>query len=329
MSTDLPTAGTGQAAPARLTPQRIRSVVRRVCRENGLSPVGSELIKFTVSAVVRLPMAGAVVRIAGSVPARRRVPAVLVAARWFAEHDVPAVRLLPGLEQPLEVEGQLVTVWQDAFDGCDVDPTPGDLAGILRGIHALPSPPPDSMAGWSVMSKIRHRIAEADAIDPADLEFLSSLTDRAERELADLDGREHLLDRGVVHGDAHVGNLIPTRAGAVICDFDSTGIGPQEWDLVPAAVGALRFAHGLEAHRELAEAYGLDVTCWSGFPVLRTVRELQLVTSVLPVLGANPALRPQWEHRLATLRGGDTQAFWMPYSAGPVARPSHPSSFHP
>jgi hypothetical protein len=329
MSTDLPTVSAEQAPPVRLTPQRIRSVVRRVCRENGLSPVGSELIKFTVSAVVRLPMAGAVLRIAGSQPARRRVPAVLVAARWFTEHDLPAVRLLPGLDQPLEAEGQLITVWQDASDGCDVEPTPADLAQILRGIHALPSPPPDTMADWSVMSKIRHRIAEADAIDPADLEFLSALTDSAEQDLADLDGREHLLDRGVVHGDAHVGNLISTRAGAVICDFDSTGIGPREWDLVPAAVGALRFAHGLRAHRELSEVYGLDVTCWSGFPALRTVRELQLVTSVLPVLGANPALRPQWEHRLATLRSGDPQTLWTPYSAGPVAHPSHPSSFHP
>jgi hypothetical protein len=47
--------------------------------------------------------------------------------------------------------------------------------------------------------------------------------------------------------------------------------------------------------------------------VLRRLRELQLVTSVLPVLDANPALRPQWRLRLDSLRDGDDGVRWSPY----------------
>jgi hypothetical protein len=39
-----------------------------------------------------------------------------------------------------------------------------------------------------------------------------------------------------------------------------------------------------------------------------------MVISVLPLLGANPALRPQWDHRLATLDQPDADRPWTPYA---------------
>ncbi|MGW5440749.1 hypothetical protein [Nocardia asteroides] len=46
-------------------------------------------------------------------------------------------------------------------------------------------------------------------------------------------------------------------------------------------------------HQQVVDTYGIDVTTWSGFPILRRLREFQLVTSVLPVLSANPSLYKQ------------------------------------
>jgi hypothetical protein len=100
----------------------------------------------------------------------------------------------------------------------------------------------------------------------------------------------------------------------LICDFDSAAIGPREWDLTPMAVGSLRLNRPPNEQRDFADAYGLDVTTWDGFPILRRLRELQLVTSVLPALNANPALRPQWEHRLTSLRDRDLGVRWVPYA---------------
>ena len=119
---------------------------------------------------------------------------------------------------------------------------------------------------------------------------------------------------GVIHGDAHLGNLIPTPAGPVLCDFDSTGSAPVNGTSPPPRSEPLRFDYGPSVHDELSAAYGVDVTTWPGFPILRRIRELQLVTSVLPLLAANPALRPQWEHRLATLTHADPEAPWTPYA---------------
>jgi hypothetical protein len=274
------------------------------------------MLKFTNNAVVALPAAGAVLRIAGSAGVRSRVPAVVAVARWLEDLRLPAVRLLPGLPQPLEVEGHLVTVWRA------VEPASGasgpaaaieDLARILRELHAVEAAPPSAVGPWDLTGVLRSRLAEAPGLSVGDAEFLARELAAVEAGLAALADVEPLLPSGVLHGDAFLGNLVPSPAGGQLCDFDGVAEGPREWDLVPVAVGALRFDYGDDLHRRFVHAYGVDVTAWPGFPVLRRLRELQLVTSVLPALEANPALRPQWRLRLDSLRHGDDGVRWSPY----------------
>lgn len=100
----------------------------------------------------------------------------------------------------------------------------------------------------------------------------------------------------------------------MLCDFDSTCKGPRELDLIPAAVGRLRFRYPVDYHGQLAASYGLGITTWSGFAVFRRIRELQLVCSVLPALRSSPRTRDQWRHRFETFRAGDLDAVWTTYT---------------
>lgn len=297
-----------------LTEARLASVIDDVAARLRLDAAGARRLKFTNNAVVALPRAGVLLRVAGSSVARQRIVGVLAAARWFAEAGIPAVRLVGGLEQPVVVNGgDLVTVWE-LVPSRAPDPTPEDLARILTALHGLPGTR-DGVPRWEVSEIIERRLRLADELDDDTRAFLDHELAAVQQELAALSGVQPLIPPGVVHGDAHLGNLVRGRQGVLICDFDSTSIGPREWDLVPGAVGALRFGDPDRVHERLVGAYGVDVTTWPGFPALRRLRELQLVTSVLPVLEANPALRPQWEYRLATFRRRDEAARWTRYSA--------------
>lgn len=291
-----------------LTHDRLHSLLVSVCEQAGVGAGGAELIKFTNNAVFRLRRAPVVVRIAGSSAARSRVRTVVRVARWLADHDFPAVRLLPGFERPLQVEGHLVTLWKHIPE---VGPRPGggDLAVLLRRLHRLPDPPPD-LPEWAPMAEVRRRLDEPEDLSAADLAFLLDECDEIEQRLAALD---YVLPAGIIHGDVFMGNLIAGPSGPVLCDFDSTGIGPREWDLAPMAVGRLRMDYSADEHTPLAQGYGFDVTGWRGFPVLRRLRELKLVTSVLPVLRSNPAVRPQWEHRMRSFKARDQTVRWQPY----------------
>jgi hypothetical protein len=296
----------------RLTHARLVEVVDEAARQLGFDTTGATRTKFTNNAVMLLPASRAVLRIPGSAVMRARVPAVLRAAQWYADHDIPAVRLWPDLPQPLQIGPHLVTVWQQITPG-GPEPHPADLGAILRAIHTAEGPTPD-LPAWRITDGIRRRLAHADTIDDETRAYLTEELEHVGASVAALRDLPPLIPPGVVHGDAHMGNLIPSPDGPVICDFDATSIGPREWDLTPAAVGSLRFSYPVDPHRALVDAYGLDVTAWPGFPALRRLRELQLVTSVLPALSINPALRPQWRHRLDTFRTDDYDAKWTPYA---------------
>ncbi|WP_203756760.1 phosphotransferase, partial [Actinoplanes cyaneus] len=163
---------------------------------------------------------------------------------------------------------------------------------------------------WEPMGEIRSRLDEPDGVDIRDLAYMQAECDRLEEALANL---TYELPPGPIHGDAFMGNLISGIDGPAICDFDSSCDGPREWDLVPVAVGKLRFDYAGDDYGALVGHYGFDVIAWPGFPVLRRLRELKLVTSIVPVLASRPVLQPQWRRRLETYRSRDETARWSTY----------------
>lgn len=136
--------------------------------------------------------------------------------------------------------------------------------------------------------------------------LLNDRCDALERQVA---GATWQLPTGVIHGDAHVGNLLAGR----LCDFDSLSVGPREWDLVPLVHSATRFGDPRAPYEEFAAAYGFDLSTSPSWPLLREVRELQLVTSVLDKLPGRPEVAQTLGHRLRTYLKGDRSAVWQRY----------------
>lgn len=291
-----------------LNEARLRTVLAEVCAQAGLDPVGAELMKFTNNAAFRLASAPVVVRIAGSRAVRDKIDLIVQVARWFADAGVPAVRLVNGIDQPVRVGAHAATLWEYVPPE-GPQPSGSDLGRILRSIHALPAPAFE-LPIWNPVPKFRTRIDDAEGLSRSEREWLEVQCDEIADELAEVDFQ---LKKGVIHGDPFLGNVIPGRQGPVICDFDGVSYGPREWDLTPIAVGKLRMDYSVDAHAPLVQSYGYDVMNWKGFSTLRRLRELQLVTSVLPVLKSNPRIRQQWEHRFKTLRAGDESARWSTY----------------
>ncbi|CUU57715.1 Phosphotransferase enzyme family protein [Parafrankia irregularis] len=317
-----------ERSDGRFTAARSRQALHRVCASVGIDDRDAEPIKLTVNAVYRLPHAAAIVRIATSSAMHHRVEKVVQVAHWLADHGMPAVRLLPGVPAPVRVDDYVATIWCDVGAG-DADPrdanpvdagrgdaNPGAvrsahaLATILRRLHAL-EPPEPPLPSWDPLDDVRRRLDDAEGLAPRDRTFLEGLFSRVEEALGAV---RYELPRSVIHGDAHLGNLIRSASGEiVICDFDATCHGPAEWDLVPVALGPLRFGRPPAASAELARAYGFDVTAWDGFPALRAVRELKLVTSVVPMLASRPSAAAQFAVRLDSLRSGADHAVWALY----------------
>ncbi len=279
-----------------------------VCAEAGLDHRDATSLRCVTNAVFRLAHHPVVVRISLVPALQHRAGTVAVVGRWLADHGVPAVRLLDGIEQPVRVGGYVATLWHEV-PHTGPAPTGADLARLLRALHALP-PPRLPLPEWEPLGAVRARLDDADGVDPADRAILDRRFHEVQAALA---GLAYELPFGPIHGDAHLGNLIPGPDGPVLCDFDSTCYGPREWDLLTLAVGRLRFGYPPQDYRGLVDGYGFDVTRWAGFDVLRQARELKLVTVALPLLRSNPEVRAQFAVRMQTFRDGRQATRWAPF----------------
>lgn len=299
-----PRAGTDE----RHIRETLTPVLAAVCGQAGFDCSDATLIRYIGNAVFRLRRSPVVVRIVLAPALRHRVPKVVAVARWLAAHDLPAVRLVDGIEQPVEVDGHVATFWREV-PAVGPPPTGTDLARLLKRLHALPQPWFE-LPEWGPLAIVRGRLADADGIDDEVREFLVRQCETVEQALESL---EYVLPPGPIHGDAWLGNLIPGPDGPVLCDFDSACRGPREWDLTPMGVGQVRLGHPPQRYLDFAATYGFDVMSWSGFAVLRQVRELKMVAGALPVLGGNPLARAEFVRRLRALRDEEPDARWEPY----------------
>ena len=301
------------AKPARFDDAQLRRGLAAIAEAADFDPTGAQLIKVTNNAVWRLATTPTVVRLATTPALLHRTPTVIAAARWLAAHHVPAVRLTD-LPQPTTATDNTGFVWTattwHAETPTDAAPTGRDLGQLIRTVHSLP-PPADPLPAWKPLEDIRRRLTDAEALPDKDRAVLNRLIDELDRDLPHV---RYALPPGPIHGDAHLGNLIPTATDSVLlCDFDSAATGPREVDLVPTAVGRLRFRHPPQIQEDLVDAYGFDVTSWSGWPVLRRLRELKLATSTLPLLASQPAIAARWRQRMTSIRDGDERS-WQPHS---------------
>ena len=117
-------------AAAGFSSSAVLHVLHEACHQAGLSSDCAELLRLGENAIYRLAEDPVVVRIARSADRLPRVERELCVARWLATADIPAVRVIEDVEQPLLVDGRPISFWQSVTGG---DPAP----------HACGLGPPD------------------------------------------------------------------------------------------------------------------------------------------------------------------------------------------
>lgn len=292
------------------TPDIAETILRKACAVVGLEPDGVELLRVGDHAVYRVA-AGEVVARVGRNP--DRLPSVrreVSVAQWLADSGCPAVRLATDAEQPVVVDGHPVTFWEGLADG-ETYASTGEMGGLLRQLHSL-APPPVSLPPLRPFEKVEQRLQRA-VIPPATRSFLSGLEQRLAEEYERL---EFVLPGGHVHGDFNVGNVLQDAEGhAKVIDLDGFVSGPREWDLMQTAMYYDSFGWHTEAeYADFMAGYGgFDVREWSGYDVLRSVRELLMVTWLAQNAGTDQRSAEEVEKRVETLRTGGARCDWAPF----------------
>jgi aminoglycoside phosphotransferase (APT) family kinase protein len=118
---------------------------------------------------------------------------------------------------------------------------------------------------------------------------------------------------GLIHGDAHISNLMRAASGEIILgDWDHVATGPREWDLVQIHYMQRRFGradeHDIEA---FTAAYGWDIRDWAQLGILIAIREITGLSPYIRTARTKQFSAEQLAYRLHTLQSCDTTARWQ------------------
>lgn len=276
------------------------------CRDVGLDGTDAVLLRHGENAVYRLIHHPVVARIARHADVPRREVAV---AAWLARSDLAAVRVCDAPDQLLVVDGRIITWWDLIVESPEA-PTFEDLASVLRRLHDLPPPTTTSLPIFDPMPRVLGRLTAAGAnVAESDREFLAGR--RAEL-CAAYESLSFELEDGPIHGDAHLGNLMRREDGTVVLiDLEAFAWGPREWDAsVFAAAYAVFGWMGEAEYRRCVDRYGWDPLTWSGFPVMRAIRELNMTTWLMQRAGESEVVDDEIARRLVDLRNDELPRRW-------------------
>ncbi len=286
----------------------MRQTLANISAQLGVEDADARLLRLTNNAVFALPAAGLVVRITRTHRLHARVHKVAALGAWFEQVDAPTIRLADNVDQPVANGDLLATVWRYVTPH---EPTPdaGDLGAALRAFHGLGTPPLH-LPAWDPIGDARSRLDDAEELADGDRDYLLAWCDRLEPLLSEFAAS---IEQGLVHGDAHEGNLLRDRSGRVLlCDFDATCVGPWQVDLVPAPANEVRFGR-TGGHSKLAAAYGYDITEDPAWLLLQEARELKMIVAAVPLLASAPGVAAEFQLRLRSVRLGDATVRWTAF----------------
>jgi aminoglycoside phosphotransferase (APT) family kinase protein len=229
--------------------------------------------------------------------------------RWLAAQGFSATAPLD-VEQPAQVDDCVVTFWRYYDQTGRSLPPPTVLATLLRQLHHF-EPPPSPLPIYQPLNSFLEElhIHGPQVLTGQEFDFLHH---QAADLIAAYDKLTSALGRGLIHGDARLGNLLWDHDSVVLGDWDSVSLGPRELDLVITYQGT-RYGRTTGQLDDFSRAYGWDVRHWAGYPTLRAMRDLQTLGAPLRLAVDSSEVADELHHRIQGLMEHDDAQRWHPF----------------
>lgn len=247
--------------------------------------------------VARVAMATSLARV-GLAWLRREIDVT----RFLADRGVgvtrPAARVEPG---PFEREGFVISLWEletITADRADPEEAGASLAAAHRALAACAG---SALPVWGAFEEARSVLERAKrnrAFSASELARIERGWERAEHTV--LAARARSASFQVVHGDAHIGNVLATARGAVWTDWEDAFVGPIEYDIACLRSKADLFGEERDAIDAMTAAYG---DAWNRDLArdLTLVRNVQVIVWLAVFAERQPELLPRMRARIERL----------------------------
>jgi hypothetical protein len=255
----------------------VRAVAARL-RVGPIEPVVVALAKHTTVRLAPLPLVARVQSAVSPSQAGGSLASELSIARYLAFRQAPTVRPATGIDPGPHLEGRCaMTLWEfvphrAAETEADMQLAARALRRFHRAFESYGGALPLFTAAIDACEDTLAVPSRTPALEAGSRTFLSRLHIRLRGELS-----SHTYEHTPLHGDAHLGNVMLTDAGAVWADLEATCRGPREWDIVSLPEATWSEFNEVDADliRCLADLRSLCVAvwCWADYGRSSAVNE--------------------------------------------------------
>ena len=114
----------------------------------------------------------------------------------------------------------------------------------------------------------------------------------------------------VVHGDLHPRNVVVSRGGPILIDFDLAGVGLPNWDASIAALFLTHFGLRTTDFRQFIRGLGRDPRDDPTFSILTAVQELLCISYVMRRVAESAPAHEELARRIRRLEGRADTSRW-------------------
>ena len=245
--------------------KRAVDTASEIAKRLGIEVLSTRVLKDSNNTIVLLEPAGLVAKVGTTTlrpDAYQTLGREVAIGRYLTDRGAPiappAADAGPHLQHDIAV-----TLWRYVEPSSDPDVTDEDLGRMLRSFHDAFTDYPDQLPDFTDNLKRARSVLEGVDRTPrlpeSDRIFLLEVAARLENQLTDLD-----LPRHPLHGDPHPdGNVVLTRSGPLLVDFEAACVGPYEWDLTSLERARLAYSDAEpELLRLLSRMRSLTVSTW-------------------------------------------------------------------
>jgi aminoglycoside phosphotransferase (APT) family kinase protein len=276
------------------------TVHEALAASDGLGGRAVQLIRFGSNALYHVNETELLLRVSPPCNSLKDVERTILVADGLTSGGilVPRPEPLWNSSSVLELaSGAIVSSWGWLHDTGE-QPRPGDLGRLLVQIHSLSLP--ISLPTWDPMANVYYRLEQAgDKRIPSWIRRrIAEEARSAERALGSV---KYELQPGVIHGDAHIGNLLSTPNGPAVLDLDDFCHGPREFDLAPTLAATRRLDLDEHDWASFCAAYGYDLATTSAAETLVRLRQLTMTTWLSDQWGSDPRIDAEIELRVRSM----------------------------
>lgn len=277
---------------------------------NGLACTSLKVLRHGANTIFHCMPSNLVIKVHAETKTQDDVAREILVSTYLLSHNVPTIQVHPDFATVQQVSSHYyLSIWRYHQPSVRPDDYLAKFGHLLHGFHSCMRSFSERFPDFDPIGKIRDRLNLIKHW-PEEVAFLRELANSVEGRLADL---PLPIEQGVLHGDAHTGNILWTQDGGLLHDFENVSCGAFEHDIAPMHIIKRRFLNDLDL---VAFCNGYDPSQRSLFDHIDEtyldVRELSMVCWLGSSIGSDPARAHEFKHRVSSLRNGRVHERWKP-----------------